>query len=172
MPAYTIDRTRAEELTVYVYSNLNRKGFPMSVVILGPLSEGGIKLPLYSFQVPAGFASPAVDYIEKHVSLDEMAEVRAPHVYLAKILGDSMIGAGIFDRDLIVVDRSRDAEHGEIVVAALNNSEPICKRLFMMDGVVKLQSENTAYPARHILEGDNLVIWGVVNYSMRRHGKA
>ncbi|UQW75705.1 LexA family protein [Pseudomonas avellanae] len=143
----------------------------MSVVILGLLSEGGIKLPLYSFQVPAGFASPAVDYIEKHVSLDEMAEVRAPHVYLAKILGDSMIGAGIFDRDLIVVDRSRNAEHGEIVVAALNNSEPICKRLFMMDGVVKLQSENTAYPARHILEGDNLVIWGVVNYSMRRHGK-
>ncbi|WP_415915492.1 LexA family protein [Pseudomonas amygdali] len=144
----------------------------MSVVILGPLSEGGIKLPLYSFQVPAGFASPAVDYIEKHVSLDELAEVWAPHVYLAKILGDSMIGAGIFDKDLIVVDRSRTAEHGEIVVAALNNSDPICKRLFMMDGVVKLQSENSAYPSKHILEGDNLVIWGVVNYSMRRHGKA
>ncbi len=66
-------------------------------------AEGGIKLPLYSFQVPAGFASPAVDYIEKHVSLDELAEVRAPHVYLAKILGDSMIGAGIFDKDLIAV---------------------------------------------------------------------
>ncbi|MFH7611783.1 peptidase S24, partial [Pseudomonas syringae pv. tagetis] len=44
--------------------------------------------------------------------------------------------------------------------------------LFMMDGVVNLQSENAAYPARHILERDNLVIWGVVNYSMRRHGKA
>ncbi|RMM92823.1 Peptidase S24, S26A and S26B [Pseudomonas savastanoi pv. glycinea] len=73
---------------------------------------------------------------------------------------------------MIVVDRSRNAEHGEIVVAALNNSEPICKRLFMIDGVVKLQSENAAYPARHILEGDNLVIWGMVNYSMRRHGKA
>ncbi|PYD24049.1 peptidase S24, partial [Pseudomonas syringae pv. pisi] len=42
----------------------------------------------------------------------------------------------------------------------------------MMDGVVKLQSENSAYPSKHILEGDNLVIWGVVNYSMRRHGKA
>ncbi|RMO91308.1 Peptidase S24, S26A and S26B [Pseudomonas syringae pv. tomato] len=158
---------------MYIYTvNSNLKVVLMSVVILGPLSEGGIKLPLYSFQVPAGFASPAVDYIEKHVSLDEMAEVRAPHVYLAKILGDSMIGAGIFDKDLIVVDRSRNAEHGEIVVAALNNSEPICKRLFMMDGVVKLQSENSAYPAKHILEGDNLVIWGVVNYSMRRHGKA
>ncbi|RMN26990.1 Ultraviolet light resistance protein A [Pseudomonas coronafaciens pv. zizaniae] len=143
----------------------------MSVVILGPLSEGGIKLSLYSFQVPAGFASPAVDYIEKHVSLDELAEVRAARVYLAKILGDSMIGAGIFDKDLIVVDRSRTAEHGEIVVAALNNSEPICKRL-LMDGVVKLQSENSAYPSKHILEGDNLVIWGVVNYSMRRHVKA
>ncbi|WP_231992827.1 LexA family protein [Pseudomonas syringae] len=122
--------------------------------------------------MPAGFASPAVDYIEKHVSLDELAEVRAPHVYLAKILGDSMIGAGIFDKDLIVVDRSRTAEHGEISVAVLNNSEPICKRLFMMGGGVKLQSEDSAYPSKHILEGDNLVIWGVVNYSLRRHGKA
>ena len=72
----------------------------MSVVILGPLSERGIKHPLYSFQEPVGFASPAVDYIERHVSLDEMAEVRAPHSYLAKILGDSMIGAGIFDNCL------------------------------------------------------------------------
>lgn len=144
----------------------------MSVVILGPLSEGGIKLPLYSFQVPAGFASPAVDYIEKHVSLDEVAEVRAPHVYLAKILGDSMVGAGIYDRDLIVVNRSREAEHGEVVVAALNNSDPMCKRLYMKDGVVMLQSENSAYPTRHILESDNLVIWGVVNFNLHRHGKA
>ncbi|MFH7422835.1 S24 family peptidase, partial [Pseudomonas syringae pv. tagetis] len=81
-----------------------------------------------------------------------------------------MIGAGIFDCVLIVFDRSRNAEHGEIVVAALNNSEPICKRLFMLDGVVKLQSENAAYRGLLILEGDNLVIWGVVILSMRRHG--
>ncbi|MDH4602334.1 MULTISPECIES: LexA family protein [Pseudomonas syringae group] len=144
----------------------------MNVVILGPISEGGHKLPLFSFQVPAGFASPAVDYIERHVSLDEMAEVRAPHVYLAKIQGDSMVGAGIYDKDLIVVDRSRTAEHGEVVVAALNNSDPMCKRLYMMNGVVKLQSENSAYQTRHILEGDNLVIWGVVTFNLHRHGKA
>jgi len=144
----------------------------MSVIILGPLSEGGLKLPLYSFQVPAGFASPAVDYIEKHISLDEIAEVRAPHVYLAKIVGDSMEGTGIYNGDLVVVDRSQNAEHGEIVIAALNNSEPICKRLHMREGMVVLKSENTKYPPRHIMEGDNLVIWGVVTYSMRRHGKA
>ncbi|WP_164708136.1 LexA family protein, partial [Pseudomonas viridiflava] len=77
----------------------------------------------------------------------------------------------IYDRDLIVVDRSRDAEHGEVVVAALNNSDPMCKRLYMKDGVVMLKSENRAYPTRHILEGDNLVIWGVVNFNLHRLGK-
>ncbi len=53
----------------------------MSVTILGPLSDTGEKLPLYSFQIPAGFPSPAADHIEKHISLDELFDIRASHVY-------------------------------------------------------------------------------------------
>lgn len=143
----------------------------MSVTILGPLSAGGDKLPLYSFLVPAGFPSPAADHIEKHISLDELFDIRAPHVYLVKIEGDSMQGAGIYCGDLVIVDRSLDAQHDDIVIAALN-TEPMCKRLYMRDGVVKLKSENCKYPPRHILEGDDLVIWGVVKYSVRDHDKA
>ncbi|MFJ5299212.1 LexA family protein [Pseudomonas sp. NPDC088368] len=143
----------------------------MSVTILGPLATGGEKLPLYSFQVPAGFPSPAADHIEKHISLDELFDIRAPHVYLAKIEGDSMQGAGIYCGDLVVVDRSLYAEHGDIVIAALN-SEPVCKRLHMRGNEVILQSENSRYPARHVMEGDELVIWGVVKYSVRDHDKA
>ncbi|MFJ5296709.1 LexA family protein [Pseudomonas sp. NPDC088368] len=142
----------------------------MSVTILGPLTGGGEKLPLYSFHVPAGFPSPAADHIEKHISLDELFEIRAPHVYLVKIAGDSMQGAGIFDGDLVVVDRSVYAEHGDIVIAALN-SEPLCKRLHMRENTVVLMSENPKYPARHVMEGDELVVWGKVKFSVRDHDK-
>ncbi len=143
----------------------------MSVTIVGPLSEGGAKLPLYSFQIPAGFPSPAADHIEKHISLDELFDIRAPHVYLAKIEGDSMEGAGIFCGDLVVVNRSLTAEHGDIVIAGLN-AEPICKCLHMRDNTIILMSANTKYPPRYVMEGDELMIWGVVTYSVRDHAKS
>jgi DNA polymerase V len=143
----------------------------MSVTILGPLSSGGHKLPLYSFLVPAGFPSPAADHIEKHISLDELFDIRAPHVYLVKIEGDSMQGAGIYCGDLVIVDRSLDAVHGDIVIAALN-TEPVCKRLHKQGDDVILKSENPKYPSRHVMEGDELTIWGVVKYSVRDHDKA
>ena len=72
----------------------------MSFTILGPIAEVGAKLPLCSFQVPAGFPSPAADHIEQHISLDEVLNIRAPHVYLVAITGESMQGVGIFDGDL------------------------------------------------------------------------
>jgi len=131
----------------------------------------GHSLPLYDFRVPAGFPSPAADHIEKHLSLDELFEIRAPHVYLVKIQGDSMQGAGIYDGDLVIVDRSRYAEHDDIVIAALNE-EPVCKRLYMRDDLIILKSENSKYPPRHVMEIDELSIWGVVRYSIRDHEKA
>ena len=122
----------------------------MSFTILGPLAEGGAKLPLCSFKVPAGFPSPAADHIEKQISLDELLNIRAPHVYLVTIEGESMQGAGIFDGDLAVVDRAREPAHGDIVVALLNN-DPICKRLCKRGREVILLSENPKYPPRYVL---------------------
>ncbi|MBD8494903.1 translesion error-prone DNA polymerase V autoproteolytic subunit [Pseudomonas syringae] len=142
----------------------------MSVVFLGQLTEGGIPLPLYSSKLPAGFPSPAADHVEKKISLDELFDVRAPHVYIVQIQGDSMQGAGIFDGDLAIVDCSRYAEHNDIVVALLN-AEPLCKRLHLQDETVILKSENSNYPPRHILEHDELTILGVVKYSVRDHDK-
>lgn len=143
----------------------------MAYTILGPVNPHGSLLPFYSFKVPAGFPSPAADHLEGHISLDELFEIRAPHVYLVKIDGDSMMGAGIFSGDLVIVDRSREALHGDIVIAAVN-SEPVCKRLHQREGQVILMSENREYPARFIMEGDELVIWGVVRYSVRDHAYA
>ncbi|MEB0222181.1 translesion error-prone DNA polymerase V autoproteolytic subunit [Pseudomonas sp. AB12(2023)] len=140
----------------------------MNVTILGPLAEAGIQLPLYSHSVPAGFPSPAADHIEQKISLDELLNIRAPHMYLVRISGDSMQGAGIFDGDLAVVDKSIDAKHGHIVIGCVNN-EPTCKRLCLRDSRVVLMAENTDYPARHILEGEEYTTWGVVTFSVRSH---
>lgn len=140
----------------------------MSATLLGPIAGGGHSLPMYSNPVSAGFPSPAADHLEKLISLDELFGIRAPHVYLAKIQGDSMQGIGIFSGDLVIVDRSKTARHGDIVIAALN-AECVCKRLHSRDGQVILMAENPKYPPRYVMEGDELVIWGVVNYSVRDH---
>ncbi|WP_219268432.1 MULTISPECIES: LexA family protein [unclassified Pseudomonas] len=140
----------------------------MSIIIRGPIAEGGATLPFYSFHLPAGFPSPAADHIEQHISMDEVLNIRAPHVYLITITGESMQGAGIFEGDIGIVDRSIEPAHGHIVVAVLNN-EPICKRLCKRGKEIILLSDNPKYPARYILEGDELSIWGVITSTVRSH---
>lgn len=79
-----------------------------------------------------------------------------------------MTGIGIFDADLIVVDRSLKAGNGSTVIAAVNG-EPFCKPLRLKDDSVILRSENPSYPARYILEGEELMIWGVVRHFVRTY---
>lgn len=93
----------------------------MSFTSLGSIAEGGIRLPLCSFKVPVGFPSPATDPIDKQISLDQVLNIRVPHVYLVLIDGDSMEGSGICSGDLAVVDISIEPVHGNVVVALLNN---------------------------------------------------
>jgi DNA polymerase V len=132
------------------------------------LQKGGIKLPRYSFSVPAGFPSPAADHIEQHISLDEILNFRAPHVYLISIADDSMQGAGVFDGDLAIVDRALEAGHNDIVVALLNN-DPVRKRLCKRGTQMILLLENSQYPPRYVLEGAELSIWGVITSSVRSY---
>ena len=142
----------------------------MSFTSLGPIAEGGIRLPLCSFKVPAGFPSPAADHMENPISLDELLGVRAPSVYLVSIDGDSMTGAGIFSGDLAVVDRAIEPAHDHVVVALLNN-DPLCKRLCIRGKQIILKSENPRYPDRYIMEGDEFSVWGVITYTVRSHGR-
>lgn len=139
--------------------------------ILGLITGGSAAVPRYLFRIPAGFPSPAADHMEQPISLDELLNLRAPHIYLVRIDGDSMQGAGIFDGDLVLVDRSIEARHGHIVIAAVNG-EPLCKRLQRVAGQVLLRSENPRYAPRYIMEGDDFAIWGVVTFSVRSHDPA
>ena len=140
----------------------------MTITFLGAPTGGATMVPSYSFRVSASFPSLASDHLEKFISLDELFDLRSPHVYLVKVEGDSIQGTSIVSGDVVIVDRCRDAEHGDIIITAVNN-ESVCKRLYRRDGVVILKSENPAYPARYILESDDFLVWGVGRFSVRDH---
>lgn len=123
--------------------------------------ETSYAIPLYSSKVRAGFPSPADDYIETRMDLNEHLIKHPAATFFVRASGDSMIRAGIHSGDILVVDRSLEAVHGKIVIAALHG-ELTVKRLFRQQGIVKLVAENPKYPDIAITEEHELVIWGVV----------
>lgn len=139
-----------------------------TATVLGPVGGSVIELPFFSSRVPAGFPSPAQDHLEQKLSLDQLLDVDAPHTFLVRADGESMVGIGIFDGDVMVVNRAMPARHRDIVIAAING-DTFVKRLIQNGPQIVLQSENPAYAPRYILEGDELLIWGVVIGSIRRH---
>lgn len=118
-------------------------------------------LPLVAWRIPAGFPSPAEDYIEGEIDLNEQL-IQHPHsTFLMKVSGDSMIGAGIMPGSTLVVDKSLEARHGSVVIAVIDGQLTV-KRLFKKSDVVQLRSENPAYKPIKISKEQDLVIWGVV----------
>lgn len=102
------------------------------------------------------------------LSLDDVLNIRDAATYLVRVEGESMQGAGIFDGDLLVVNKGLEPVRGQIVIAVVNG-EPLCKRLdFCTQGPV-LRSENPRFPPRYVLEGDDFSVWGVVTHSVRSH---
>ncbi len=87
-----------------------------------------LDIPLFSDAVPAGFPSPATDYCERKLDLNELCIQKPAATYFVRAEGDSMIDAGIFPGDVLVIDRSLEASHGDIVIAAVNG-ELTVKRL-------------------------------------------
>jgi DNA polymerase V len=116
--------------------------------------------PLYASRVPAGFPSPADDYVDQRLDLNDLIE-RPAATFFVQVAGDSMTGAGIHDGDLLIVDRSLEATDGRVVIAAVNG-ELTVKRLRLKAGSAWLMPENPAFPSLEIGEGLDCVIWGVV----------
>ncbi len=139
-----------------------------TATILGPVGGSVIELPFFSSRVPAGFPSPAQDHLEQKLSLDQLLGIDAPHTYLVRVEGESMIDIGIFDGDIMVVNRAMPWRHRDIVIAEING-ETFVKRLIQNGQQIVLRSENPKFAPRYILEGDELRIWGVVTDSIRRH---
>jgi DNA polymerase V len=135
------------------------------VTILQPVGSK-LELPMYETNVPAGFPSPAQEYLGDTMDLNEYLIKNATASFFAKVEGESMIDAGIFAGDLVVVDRSITACDGNIVIAAVNNEFTI-KRLSTKNGI-RLLPENKEYEPI-VMSGENeLVIWGVVTSLIRK----
>lgn len=103
------------------------------------------------------------------VSLDHELRIREPSTYLVRVVGDSMVRAGIFDGDLLIVDKGLEAGPGSVVIGVVNQ-EPMVKRLVYVHGTPVLRSEAKGYPDRFIMEGDDFSVWGVVTHSVHPHG--
>ena len=125
--------------------------------------EKPILPPLYASSVRAGFPSPADDYIETRLDLNSHLIKHPAATFFVTASGDSMQKAGIHSGDLLIVDKSINAAHGHIVIAALNG-ELTVKRLSRMNGCVRLMPENDDFQPIDITEESDLVIWGVVVY--------
>jgi DNA polymerase V len=119
-----------------------------------------IQLPFYTEKLSAGFPSPANDYLEKSLDLNEFLIKNPPATFFVEIQGDSMIGAGIHSGDILIVDRSLEAVHNKIVVAVVNGEFTV-KRLYWVKKTVKLMAENPNYKPIEIKEGVEFEIWGV-----------
>ena len=126
-----------------------------------PANEALIELPLFSHKVVAGFPSPADDYIEKHLDLNDKLIRNKEATFLLVVEGDSMQKAGIQDGDILVVDRSVTPVDGKIVIAALDG-ELTVKRLSVKSTGTWLVPENDRYPPIPVREESDMVIWGVV----------
>lgn len=137
---------------------------------LGPAPEGAwrpdaaaapCRLPLFASRVPAGFPSPADDYVDQRLDLNEHLIDHPAATFFVRVRGDSMTGASIHDGDLLVVDRALDPTDGRIVIAAVNG-ELTVKRLSLKHDAAWLLPENPAYKPLRISEGLDCVVWGVV----------
>lgn len=118
-------------------------------------------IPCMSYSVRAGFPSPADDYVEKRIDLNEELIQHREATFFLRVRGHSMIGAGIDDGDELIVDRAIIPEHNRIVVAAVDG-ELTVKRFYQRHGVVKLLAENPQYPDIEFKNEQEMVIWGVV----------
>ncbi len=137
----------------------------MSKVTLLKPSGTYADIPFYSGKVSAGFPGVVDEHLEDSLSLDELLIKNPASTFLAKVEGDSMIGAGIFQNDVLVIDRSATAADRDIVVALVNNEFTV-KRL-CTQGQLRLQAENSHYSDIPITGETELVIWGVVTGVVR-----
>lgn len=125
--------------------------------------KGELKRPLFACSVSAGFPSPADDYIEGRLDLNELMVPNPAATFFVRVAGDSMIGAGIHHNDILVVDRSLEPTSGKVVIAVVNN-ELTVKRLIKNGENICLKAESPDYPDIHMTEGNTCEIWGVVAF--------
>lgn len=126
-----------------------------------------IKMPLYSSTVSAGFPSPADDYLELSLDLNQHLIKHPSATFYVRVKGDSMVDAGIYDGDLLIVDKSLEPKNDSIVVCVVNGEFTV-KKLKKTGEKLYLIPQNPRYNPTQISEEMEFQVWGVVTYTIHK----
>lgn len=133
--------------------------FRLQVFALRP--GPGIAYPVVGSSIQAGFPSPADDYLDNRLSLDELLVSNQSATFFARVTGHSMDGASIHDGDILVIDRSLHPLEGDVVVASIDGEFTV-KRYELRQGRPCLVPENPKFPVIELSEENDVRLWGVV----------
>lgn len=133
--------------------------------IIPAITDSELYLPLLHTFIPAGFPSPAGDFIEQGIDLNKELIQHPSATYYARVRGNSMIKAGIFDDAILVIDRSLPYQNGNIVVCYLDGEYTV-KRLDIRQNCCYLVPENDQFSTIQVTEENDFIIWGVVIWAI------
>ena len=132
-----------------------------------PKKTNSLGAILVNAGISAGFPSPADDFKEERLSLDDEFIKNKEATFFARVSGQSMIGAGLNDNDLLIIDRSIEPEHNKIAVCFLDGEFTV-KRLKVSKEGIWLQPENPDYPIIKITSENDFIIWGIVTNVIKK----
>ena len=132
-----------------------------------PSRDNNLEAILINAGISAGFPSPAGDFKQERISLDEELIKNKEATFFARVSGESMINAGLEDGDLIVIDRSIEPSNNKIAVCFIEGEFTV-KRIIVEKDKVWLKPENSSYKAIEVKDNDQLVIWGIVTNVIKK----
>lgn len=140
-----------------------------SISLVNPCTS--MNIPLALEKVAAGFPSPAQDYVEKTLDMNEHLIKNEAATFIVKVASLSMRDAGIDIDDELIVDRSIEAKHEDIVIALVDNEFTVKRLMIEKDNNRWLKAENPEFSDIHLKDGQEMIIWGVVTFVMKSFRK-
>lgn len=132
-----------------------------------PDLESEASIPFIADGVSAGFPSPAADFMENSIDLNKELSENPLATFYIKVKGNSMIDAGINDKDVLVVDRSLEPQNNKIAICFIDGEFTV-KRILLQKDCLYLMPENSNYSPIKVTEDNQLVIWGIVTYIIKK----
>lgn len=137
------------------------------LTFLRPDFKSEIKIPLIQDGVSAGFPSPAQDFMENSIDLNKELSENPLATFYIRVSGNSMVDAGIDDKDVLVVDRSLEAADKKVAICFIDGEFTV-KRLKLEKDSLYLMPENKNYEPIKVSEENNFIIWGIVTYVIKK----
>ncbi|MES2862675.1 MAG: translesion error-prone DNA polymerase V autoproteolytic subunit [Bacteroidota bacterium] len=132
-----------------------------------PNTDGNLEMPYISSGIKAGFPSPAADFDGTSISIDQIVVKNKTATFYAKANGNSMIGAGIDDGDILVIDKSIEPQDGKIAVCFIDGEFTV-KRIKVQENSLLLLPENPLFEPIEVTQENDFIIWGIVTYVVKK----